>query len=324
MTLIDNNPDDDDHQPLFGGLFFWALEETNRVATRLEEDLGKLPGLETAFITLSSFVWGCGGKLIERSKRQRESRPLDIAVTRACSRLFSDCMGGYTLLRRGLVMPTIPVLRAALETTMQTIAFLERPAMAAEWLSGRQFKPSKARDTSPAAAALYQGMYKRLSDHAHPNVAAALFHTAPLPNREGEALLYGGWYAPKSVGMTLCEFARVEVAFLRAFYAAYNSELSDLGLLFQARTTELIKQLGDEPSTVPPNMWEMLLSVFEGLIETSEQHLRAFEDHRVGLGIVAAERLARQPAGDSPIDPEEMAAAVRRIRALRTDSSQTE
>lgn len=318
MTATHNKQEEDD--PLiFGRTFLSALQETDKVATRLEEELDKVPGLETAFAMLSSFVWGCGAKLIERPRRQRDSRPLDVAVMRACSRLFSDCMGGYTLLRRGLVLPAIPVLRAALETTMQTIAFLERPTMAAEWLSGRQFKPSKARDTSPTAAALYQGMYKRLSDHAHLNVAAVLFHTAPLPDREGEALVYGGWYAPRSAGMTMCEFARVELAFLRAFYVACSSELEELGLLFQQRTTALMKELGYAPNDVPPNMWAGLLDAFESLIEAAEQHLLALEDDRAVLGAVAADRLARQPAGEPRIDPGEIAAAARRIRALTAD-----
>ena len=101
-------------------------------------------------------------------------------------------------------------------------------------------------------------MYGRLSDHAHPNVVAALYHTVPLPNMVGEGLLYGGWYAPKSAGALLSEFARVELAFLRAFYRAYDADLRRYGLLFKPESMAMLQESGYDPLDPPLTMGTFL------------------------------------------------------------------
>ena len=259
-----------DH-PATHNVFDAALEEADGLAARLDGELAKGLGFEASFSLLSSFIYGCGQKLIDRAQREQRNRPLDESVIRACSRIFTDCLGGYLLLRRGLVLPAVTVLRAVLETTMQTIMFMEQPTKAPQWLAGKQFRPSSVRNTSPTAAALYQSMYGRLSDLAHPNVVAALLHTVPLPRHASEALLYGGWFAPRTVGTMGCEFVRLELAFLRAFYSHYEADLASLGLLFRQPTTVNLEELGYD-SAQPPISWKQFLDVFEHIIDATEQH----------------------------------------------------
>lgn len=266
-------------EPVIGGLFFQALDETERVSERIRMAFEEVPELELSLALFSSYIFGCAHKIIGRLSYESNNRPIDIAVVQCCSRLFSDCLGGYALLRQGLLMPAIPVLRAALETTMQAMMFFERPDSAQAWLNGKQFKPSTTRNSSPAAAALYQAMYGRLSDHAHPNVVAGLFHTVPLPTEGGVALMYGGWYAPKSAGLLLIEFCRLELAFLRAFYAAYEAELGRLGLLFLQSTTDYLEQQDLDPQMT----WDTFLQVQEGLIVSTERKFMSMEDDHVAL-----------------------------------------
>lgn len=256
--------------------FEWALDETERVATRLEEEFAKVPLLQFLSDQLGGLVYNAAQKLIDRAAAQAQRRSLDEAIIRSCSRLFTDCMGGYVLLRRGLILPAASLLRAALETTMQAIMFLEQPAKADQWLQGMKFKPSHARSASAVAASLYDGMYKRLSDIAHPSVAASFLHTVPLPQMEPDALalLYGGWFAPRTAGATACEFLRLQLAFLRAFYEHYESQLAELSLLFRPETLAAFQAINFDPNNLPFR-WKHYFDLLAALLDEVEHTFQA-------------------------------------------------
>lgn len=257
-------------------VFEKLLEETDKVAQRLKEELDKVPGVYFLFDTLNGMIFGCGQQLIDYMGITGNPTPLHDAIVYACSRLGTEAVAIYRLAYSGLVLPGSVVFRGATENVMQALAFMDRPSLAADWFAGKRLTPAKARDASPAAAALYNALYNKLSEVAHPRVAALVMHTVPLdaPQPKGVALAYGGWYAPRTAGILACEFLRIELAFLRSFYSQFQSELSAHGLLFLPGTTAEFERSGHKGSS-PPIDWQMLLNLYDGMLAAAEEEIAA-------------------------------------------------
>lgn len=156
---------------------------------------------------------------------------------------------------------------------MQAMMFLDHPVLAEGWRRGKRYMPGDVKSKSPSAAVLYDALYDRLSEVAHPRVAAIALHTVAIPEYESgsEMLFYGGWFAPKSAGILACEFARVMQHFIRDFYQHYRDELASLNLLFTPGSLETIKESGMTPDQVAAH-WEFFIDLPAKLIEEAEQY----------------------------------------------------
>lgn len=256
-----------------------ALEEMDKVEKRLVEQFDREPMVDWLFTTLSGFTYHAAQKLIDRRKHSGQKRPLDEAVIFACSRIVTEQMAVYLLLKKGLVLPAATVLRGTVETVMQAILFMEHPIKAEEWFKGAQSSPSAARNTSAVAASLYNTYYDGLSKVAHPRVTATALHSVaiPTPGNEGFILFYGGWYAPRTAAITACMFLQVQLRFLRSFYDAYEKELEALGLLFRPGLVERLADVGVRE--IPPQFsWSTMLDMYESILADSETCFRSLPE----------------------------------------------
>ncbi len=222
-------------------LYDRACLATDGVADKLNAQFQRSPLLEFLMNQLGSFLYFAGQKLIDRKAKTGEERVRDEAVILSCPRLFNECFAGYALLRQGLILQAIVLLRSAFEIATQALLFMEREELAHRWLSGRRIAPKEVRRLSAFAAA-ERDLYARLAKLSHPNLQAAGYYAVPLPKRRAIALAYGGWFVPKSAGQIATQFMFAQLVFLEAFYTIYHDDLEAQGLLWRPETVEVLEQ----------------------------------------------------------------------------------
>ena len=103
----------DEQQPAM--IWDWAERETNSVAARIQTELDKWPLIHFLMRHFGSLLFNASQRLIDKSAKQRETLARDQAMMLTCSRLFSECYSSYGLLRQGMILQAIVMLRSAFE-----------------------------------------------------------------------------------------------------------------------------------------------------------------------------------------------------------------
>lgn len=220
-----------------------ALTATASVEARHQQELEADPILQHMADLFGSLVYYAAQKLIDRKAKTGQMRARDEAVITSCSRLYNECFAGFILLKKGLILPATVLLRAAFETTTQAILFVEDENTAKEWLQGRRIPPREVRAKSKFAAS-ERDLYTKLAGLSHPNLEAIRLHAVPVSGLSAIALSYGGYFAPKALRQTFCQFLFAELVLLEAFYSSYSEDLGGEGLLWRKET---LNEIGGEP-----------------------------------------------------------------------------
>ena len=135
-------------QPLNGDfktVYQGVEQETKGVAEQLEKDLATKPELLLIQDQLNSYLFTTTQKLIERKRRTNEVRPRDEALIYLIPRLFNECYAGNRLVRIGMPLQAIELLRSALEVVGLAILVLEDEQTAERWLKGKKISPAEVR-----------------------------------------------------------------------------------------------------------------------------------------------------------------------------------
>lgn len=285
----------------------WLYDEVqhinDQVAERLTVELEKWPLIGFLMRHFGSLLFGASQRLIDRHMKTGEQRSKDEAVIRSCVRLFNDCYAGYLLLRRGIVLQAIVVLRSAFEVASQGILFMEREDMAKKWLDGRRIQPREVREMSSFAAA-QKDLYNKLTRLSHPNTAALLYYAVPTvrDGKPGMTFSYGGSFLPKEMGQVAIQFLWAQLVFLEVFYSIYSEDLQQHGLLWRRETEgkafdgkgppkdfgwkeylggwrETLMKLTKDHSTALPDDWrEISLAMSDLPPEAHDEFRRGYED----------------------------------------------
>ena len=275
-----------------GAFFRAASDATSRVANMHEKELSKTPILQLSVRFLGSLLHNAAQKLIDKKQKTGDVRAQDEAIILSCSRLFYECFAGYELLRRGLVLQAIVLLRSAFEVTAQAILLMERGDLAERWLSGKKIAPREVRSLSRFAA-VQRHLYKKLSALSHPNIDAIAYHTVPLPSTREIALAYGGWFGPKSVGQITTQFLFAQLVFLETLYTVYENDLDSMELLWRAETIETI---GDKPNSIGLG-WKELLSGWRKILTDLMDHFNSLPSDSVAMAL-HLDRVSTEPPSE--------------------------
>lgn len=271
-------------------LYNRAADATEKVAKRLTKELGKTPLIEFLFQHFGSLLFFAAQRLIDLRTKTGKRRPQDEAVILSCSRLFNECFSGYSLVRRGLMLQAIVLLRSTFEVTSQAILFMEREDMASRWLQGRRIAPKEVRAKSQFAGA-HKELYDRLAGLSHANLEAAYYHTAPVAGHAYVGLAYGGWFAPKTAGQIAIQFLFAQLVFLETFYAVYESDLAQHDLLWMPATAKSVEDIGGKA----PIAWADILGTWrKALTDLSADYNRMPDDTRE-LSKYLAELMEKTP-----------------------------
>lgn len=256
-----------------GWLYDQAERETKAISERLQAELDKWPLIHFLTRHFGSLLFGASQRLIDRKVKTKEERLSDEAVIESCARLYSECYSGYLLVRNGLILQSIVLLRSAFEITTQALLFMQREDMAVKWLKGKKIKPQQVRDLT-SMPETERKLYEKLSNLAHPNYNAFRYFAVPVPRKGtlGKAYAYGGWFAPKEAGQIAIQFLWAQLVFLEKFYQVYSDDLRVHGLLWRTETIE--KAFGDKP--VPEDFtWDQYLGGWRAaLTRLAEDHAK--------------------------------------------------
>jgi hypothetical protein len=264
------------------GQMLWdaAMRATQKVQGRLDDDLGKFPLIEFLTRHLGSLLYGASQKLIDKQRRTGQSSPQDEAVIMSIVRLFNDSFAGYQLVRQGLILQAIVLLRSAFEVSTQGLLFMEHPLQAERWLKGYRIKPQAVRDLV-GLPETERKLYQKLSRLAHPNYDALPYLSVPVPFSGGIGIAwsYGGWHAPKEAAQVAVQFLWAELLLLQRFYARYSPELQQHGLLWAQQTKGALR--GE-----PDFSWEKFLSIwYKALTDLTNELATTMPSDAVDVGL---------------------------------------
>ena len=267
----------------------WALEETDRVGERLDEALGDV--WDAPFLAL--------GVIPNATRRISTEIPIYTAQDRCAvfhaSRIFTSAVGVFALLRRGMVLESVVLLRTMVETVAQAIALMRRADMAEAWMNGKQFKPGKIRDAL-AGSPDFKPLYDLLSGLAHVNPQARWLHSVATPDGRGYAIGFGGAYQPKAGAHQVAVLTELALVYLRAFHAHYAGRL-DLA------------------------HWPVVFFVSETAVEYVRQRVDAMPDDRQALAAHALERGPEPPMPPLDIDRADLDRMLEALREGPADDS---
>ncbi len=254
-----------------------AREMTDRVAARIARELtaSECAGLNPLMDLMGSMIFMAGQKLINLKGKTGKQLVQHEATIFSCSRLFNDCFAGCELAKRGLILPSISILRSAFEVVTLGMLMMENGEVAERWFKGDRITQSEIRK-SLVFAQKEHARYKFLSDRIHPNVLGIPAHSVVLEDRKAIGLAYGGWPATKSAGLTMCQFLYAQIAFLEAFYHNFAEVLAANDLLWTPETKGLY------PSDVPMT-WDHLLSDLKESVNKINERLLAMPEEGTGV-----------------------------------------
>jgi len=203
----------------FKNNFDWALEETEKVEVRLVEVLK--PRIFAVPLLLG---------LVPNATRRISTEIAAPTAQDTCavfhaSRVFTDAMGTFILLRKGLWVQTTSLTRNMLESVAQAIALMCNPEMAEAWLEGRRFSPGQVRKRLSGKPD-FGPLYSALSAIAHANPEGRWAHSVPVVGTLGVAISYGGTYQPKTAARSLAVLVDLILIYLQEFYGYYSNRLS--------------------------------------------------------------------------------------------------
>jgi len=199
--------------------FEYVLNETERVHSQLVTFLGSRRF--NSYLLLGMIPNATRRIIIEIGRNQI---PQDEAILELTSRMFNHALSAHLLIFRGLVVDSVVMLRAMVETNAQVVAFLRDSVAAEAWLKGKRFKPEiirKILDGKPDLGPIYA----RLSAMAHANPEGRAGHVVQVPPM-GTAILYGGSYQPKHMAELLSIVVDQTLLYLMAFHQHYKGRLS--------------------------------------------------------------------------------------------------
>lgn len=273
-------------QPDF--VFDMAERETTLVQQQLEAELAKWPMIHFLMRHFGSLLFHSSQRLIDLHKKTGTSTAQNEAVIESCVRLFSECYGGYALLRQGLIMQAIVLLRSTFEITTQAILFVQREEMALAWLQGRKIKPQRVRQLSSMPKS-QRDLYDKLANLSHPNYEAFRYFSVPVPGSHGlaKAYIYGGWFAPREAGQIAIQYLWAQLVFLNAFYERYSRDLAAAGLLWSDQT---VKEVFDGQANPAGYTWQTYLAFWrEQLKQLTDQHAASLPDDYVDIALALSD-----------------------------------
>lgn len=215
-------------------------EETEKVSKKILSNLERFPELEFLYSHLGSFVFNASQKLIDLKTKSKTTRLKDEAVILSAARLFNDSFAGLKLIKQGLVLQAVVLLRSAFETTTQAILFMENEEIAKKWLAGKEIRPKEVREKS-FFAGKEKKLYERLCKLSHPNFIASSYYSVTKYKKGigfAAANFYGGGYFPKLAIQITVQFLFAQFVFLEAFYTIYKDDLEKSELLWKTGEVE--------------------------------------------------------------------------------------
>lgn len=247
-----------------------AAQETTAVEARINDELRKWPLIHFLIRHFGSLLFGASQKLIDRAVKTGESRPRDEAIVATCARLFSEAYSAYELLRKGLILQSIVLLRSTFEISTQGILFLDDEEQAKEWLGGKRIRPHSVRELTSMPSS-QRRLYQKLANLAHPNRDALSYLSVPVRRggKPGIAYVYGGWFAPKEAGQIAIQLLWAQLVFLEKFYGTYSADLEEHGLLWVPAVTTL----PESDDRLSDFTWDRFLSIWRDVLtELTKEH----------------------------------------------------
>jgi hypothetical protein len=265
-------------------LFRAAYDETERVSERLETDFKKVSGIDLIFDVHVSMIYWLAQRLIELPGTDRRD-PVELAMIQICSRLFTECLAGYMMCKRGLILPAREILRGTLETTMLGCVVLENRQIAENWIEGKaKYTGSSLQNRSSLAKQLHDRYYASTSSDAHPSRDSRRTHVVDLNDgiMEAEVLFYGGRYSPRTALATACEFGELVITLLEKFYRHYGAKLAELNMLFMPGTVKILEdhKLG---ASQDPSFMDRFLKVGRMVLDESRVVVESMPEYDFDL-----------------------------------------
>ncbi|GEM_PF-3173838 len=227
-----------------------AIEATEKVQEQLDETLGDYVDIVYIFLGM---VPNASRRIITEINGQSDQE--HCAVLHA-SRVFSTGLSAFILLRKGLIIDAITLVRSVLEGVTQSILFLRDPQAASAWLAGKRYSPSDVRKKLTDIP--IKKLYDALTTIAHHNQQAIALHSIQV--EEGYAISYSGSYRPKGAAKLIAVLIDIILIYLHQFYIHYRGRLSvdawplmiDLGTKMNQRLRDWTDTLPEDQDTLAP------------------------------------------------------------------------
>lgn len=241
-----------------------SLSETEKVGQRVDQFLGNR--VDVFFRAL--------GMVFTATRRMGSELPVTTDFDRVtlihASRVYTNCLGTYMMLRQGMILETYSLLKSSVEGVTQGVLFFRDSASAADWLGGKRFTPDAVRRGIGGGPEL-AGLYRALTAVAHANPEAAQHHTVEVPGY-GLMTWYGGCYRPKELTGLLAVLVDLVLVYLAEFHKRYGSQL-DIGA------------------------WPLIISVYVDLNDQLRKSAEQLSNDSVELLVLGREAQPLPPVG---------------------------